>query len=113
MPIPTGFDNQVRHISGSPVGASELNTEIAAMVDDDYYLTDLKFTDEDNAFLLFAKNLDPNVTWGQKVNEVAGNQTALDADKATEEGNGFYPTGVFTSPNGTLFVFYQQLTIMH
>lgn len=113
MPIAPGFDNQIRRVTASPVTAGDLNTEIAARLDDDYYMSDLKFTDADNAFLFFAKNLDPSVTWGQKVNEVAQTQVALDADKATEEGNGFYPTGVFTTPGGTLLVFYQQLTISH
>jgi len=113
MPIPTGFDNTVRHVSGSPVGATEINAELVTQNTADYYMTALVFTGANDAFLLFAKNLDPNVTWGQKVNQVAGNQTALDADKATEEGNGNYPTGVFVTPGGNLLVFYQQLVILH
>lgn len=112
MPIPTGFNNQVRRVTASPVTASDINTEISAMNADDFYMTDLKFTDANNAFLLFAKNLDASITWSQKVNEVTQTQAALDADKATEEADGNYPTGVFVTPGGALLVFYQTLQIV-
>jgi hypothetical protein len=114
MPIPTGFDNKVIRVTASPVTASDLNTEIAAQNGDDFYMTNLMFTDANNAFLLFAKNLGgTGTTWSQKVNEVTQTQAALDADKATEEGNGNFPTGLFVTPGGGLLVFYQQLILLH
>lgn len=112
MPIPTGFDNKIRRVTASPVAASDLNTEIAAQNTAGYWISDIKFTDANNAFLLVAKSFD-TTTWGQKVNLVTQTQAALDADKATEEGNGNYPTGVFVTPGGGLLVLYQQLIFVH
>jgi hypothetical protein len=112
MPIPTGFDNLVRRVTATPVTAADINTEISTQNGAGYWMTSLIFTNADNVFMLFAKNLS-GFTWPQKVNIVAQTQAALDADKATEEANGNYPTGVFATPGGDLIVFYQALVSLH
>jgi len=50
----------------------------------------------------------------QKINEVDYTQAALDADKAAEIVNGFWPTGIFIRPisdedDPTPFIHYQRL----
>ncbi len=108
MPVPPGFDNTVRRVNATPVAASDINTEISTQNTAGYYLTDIKFTDADNAFLLFVKDF-ADTLYPQKVNEVTQTQVALDADKTTEVADGYWPTGVFTTPGGALLVLYQQL----
>lgn len=110
MPIPSGFDNTIRVVTGSPVGATEINAELATQNAAGYWMTSLEFVDANTALLTFVKN---NAAYGytadQKVNQVAANQSAMDADKATEILTGFWPTGTFVTPGGVALVQYQAL----
>jgi hypothetical protein len=111
MPVPAGFDTLVRHITNTPIGASDLNTEIAAKNGDGYSVTDIKFADEDNAALVFVRAGDivPTVP-PQKVNLVTLSQVALDADKAAEQPD-FWPTQVYITPTGaSVFVLYTDFS---
>lgn len=112
MPIPSGFDNTVRHVNATPIAASDINTELTTQNGAGYWCTDIKFSTADDAFLVFVKT--DESTYGypmlQKVNLVTQSQAALDADKATETANGYWPTGVFITPGGDLLVLYNQLT---
>lgn len=108
MPIPLGFDNTVIRVNATPVTAADLNTAISTQNTAEYYVTDIKFTDADNAFLLCAKDLAED-TQLQKVNLVTQTQAAIDADKATEIADGYWPTGVFSTPGYDLLILYQQL----
>lgn len=109
MPTPPGFNNHVRRID-TPTAAN-LNTEIAAQNLAEYWLTDIKFLDEDTAFLLFCKNSQSilGISYNQKVNEVAADQWSIDADKTTEQAIGYWPTGIFPTPGGTLLIGYTHL----
>lgn len=114
MPVYPAFDNLVIRVTGSPIGATELNDEISDQNDTDHWLMDIKFKDENTAYLIFVKTDTTSYgqTVNQKVNEVADSQAAIDSDRTTELGNNYYQTGVFVSPNGTLFVFYSQLVVI-
>jgi hypothetical protein len=110
MPIPPGFDNTIRAVTGSPVGATEINAELATQNAAGYWMTSLEFVDANTALLTFVKNdTIYGYTADQKVNAVAANQSALDADKATETADGYWPTGVFVTPGGVALVQYQAL----
>lgn len=110
MPVPPGFDNTVRLVTGSPVGATEINAELATQNTANYWMTSLEFIDANNALLLFVKQ-DPAyiTTQPQKVNLVTASQAALDADKATETADGYWPTGIFVTPSGATLVLYQLI----
>lgn len=111
MPIPAGFDNTVILVSATPVAASDINTEIAAQNGNDYAVSSMEFIDADNVALLFLKM--DSATYGypldQKVNQVAATQAAIDADKAAEIANGYWPTGIFVTPGDDLLILYQLL----
>lgn len=110
MPIPANFDNTVRVVTGSPVGATEINAELTTQNGAGYWLTSLVFVDANTALLLFVKT-DVIVGYGspQKVNLVAANQAAMDADKVAETPGGYWPTGFYVTPGGDALVQYQQL----
>jgi hypothetical protein len=110
MPIPAGFDNTVRVVSGSPVGATEINAELATQNAAGYLMTSLEFHNAETCLLLFVKS-DPIYGYAidQKVNLVDPDQTSIDADKTTEIALGYWPTGIFVNPSGDLFVGYQLL----
>lgn len=110
MPIPAGFDNKVRLVTGSPITATEINAEIATQNTASYWLTSLEFIDANNALLLFGK-WDAVIGFlaPQKVNLVTATQAALDTDKATETASGYWPTGIFITPGGASLILYQQL----
>lgn len=111
MPIPAGFDNTVRLVTGSPVGASEINAELTTQNAAEYWATSLEFVDANNALLLFGK-FDAaayGYTQAQKVNLVSGSQAAIDADKATETASGWWPTGIFVTPGGAILILYQRI----
>jgi hypothetical protein len=110
MPLITGFDTKVRHVTNTPVGAADLNTEITTQNGNGYACGAIVFTDDNNALLFFTRAGDAPLdqVFPQKVNQVAATQVALDADKATEAGNDYYPTAVFTTPAGLLFVMYSD-----
>lgn len=107
MPTPPGFNNHVRKVAATE---GDINTELAAQNLAEYWATDIKFMDDD-AYMLFCKNQLAlfSETFPQKVNAVANTQAALDADKTTEQAAGYWPTGVFPAPDGTLFILYQKL----
>lgn len=111
MPIPAGFDNTVRLVSAVPITAAALNAEIATQNAAQFWVTDIKFIDDDNATLLFVKTDFGTLGYDaeQKVNNVAVTQGAIDADKAAETPDGYWPTGMFPAPDGTLFILYQLL----
>jgi propanediol dehydratase large subunit len=111
MPIPAGFDNTVRYVNAVPVAAADLNAEIATQNAASFWMTDLKFVDNNNALLLFVKTdfVTLGYTAEQKVNLVALSQAAIDADKATEIAGGYWPTGIFPAPDGRVFILYQLL----
>lgn len=110
MPIPPSFDNTVRVVTGSPVGPTEINSELTTQNAAEYWLTNLEFVDADTALLLFVKNeAIYGYTADQKVNAVAANQSAVDADKAAETSNGWWPTGIFITPGASALILYQQL----
>lgn len=110
MPIPAGFDNIVRLVTGSPVGATELNSEIATQNAAGYWMYGFYFVDANTAVLIFGKyNAAYGYTANQKVNAVAANQAAIDADKATETASGYWPTGLVVTPGGSLMIAYQLL----
>lgn len=115
MPITPTFDNTVVHINNSPIGAANVNATIAIWNAAGYWFTDLKFINASNAVALFVK-MDAiyGYTQPQKVNEVDYDQAALDADKAAEILNGYWPTGIFIRPIGDeidiiVLVHYQLL----
>lgn len=107
MPTPPGFNNHVRKVDANQTA---INDELASKNLDQYWATDIKFI-EDSAYLLFVKNQLAlfGETFNQKVNVVSQSQAALDADKTTEQASGYWPTGIFPAPDGTLFILYQQL----
>lgn len=110
MPIPTGFDNTVRLVTGAPVGASEINSELATQNGAGYWMTALTFIDANTASLLFVKVDTTYVdAQPQKVNAVSANQSAADTDKAAETPDGYWPTGVFATPGGSFLILYQQI----
>ena len=110
MPIPSGFDNMARVVTGGPVGATEINAELATQNAASYWMTSLEFVDANTAVILFGKfNAAYGFTALQKVNAVAANQAAVDADKATEIAGGYWPTGIFVTPGGALLIGYQLL----
>ncbi len=108
MPIPTGFDNKV--VVVNPITASDLNTALSTLNAASYWVTDMRLSDTGDALLLACKTATGggayNYTADQKVNEVLIDQSALDADKATETANGYWPTGIFLDPvtPGSVFV---------
>lgn len=110
MPIPTGFDNKVTYLTASPVAAADLNGVLTTANGAGYWCSDIKFADDNTALMLFGKM---SAIYGysapQKVNEVGLSQGALDADKAAQVLLGYWPTGVFPRPDGTLFVLYQLI----
>lgn len=108
MPVPSGFDTKVRLVSNTPIAASDLNTEISTQNGAGYTMIDLKFLDDDNAFLTFIRAGDPplDAVTPQKIKLVAANQAALDLDNATEQALGYYPLVTYTTPAGLLFVQY-------
>lgn len=101
MPININTDSFVRLVEGSPIGAAEVNAEITTQNAAGYWFSDMKFINSANALLFFVKYhgifLYPQP---QKVNEVDYVQAALDADKAAEILNGYWPTGIFIRPLG-------------
>lgn len=110
MPTPPGFDNKVIRVT-TPTAAN-INTELAAQNLELYWATSIEFLpDESAAFILFCKTATAlfGNPFNQKVNQVAANQAAIDADKAAELPLGFWPTGIFITPGGSLFILYQQL----
>jgi hypothetical protein len=109
MPIPSGFDNMVRLVTGAPISATEINAELATQNAAKYWMTSLEFIDANNAVLLFGRMAEVyGFTALQKVNLVAATQLAIDADKATEIAGGYWPTGLFITPGG-LLILYQLL----
>ena|SRR5687767_3226441 len=108
MPLPTGFDTTIRLVTNTPIGAADLNGEISARNAAGYACGDIKFIDDDNALLFFTRAGDDPLdnVLPQKVNLVAMSQVALDADKATETANDYWPTGFFITPAGLIFVMY-------
>lgn len=113
MAVPIGFDNKIRLVVGSPVGADEINGELATQNAVGYWMTSLEFLGANNCLMLFCKTgAEVPETAPQKVNLVAVSQSAINADKNAEESGGFWPTGVFITPGGDLLVFYQQLAVM-
>ena len=110
MPIPSGFDNMARLVTGSPVGASDINAELATQNAASYWMTSLEFIDANTSVLLFGKfNAAYGYTALQKVNAVTASQAAIDADKATEIAGGYWPTGLFVTHGGALLILYQLL----
>lgn len=110
MPVPPGFDNTVRVVTGSPVGPTEINAELATQNAAGYWMTSLEFVDANTGLLLFVKNdASYGYTADQKVNAVAATQGAMDADKATEILDGYWPTGLFITPGGSALVLYQLI----
>lgn len=110
MPVPPSFDNTVRVVTGSPVGATEINAELTTQNAAGYWLMSMEFVDTDTALLLFGKNdASYGYTADQKVNLVAATQVAMDADKATETFDGYWPTGLFVTPGGDVLVLYQLI----
>lgn len=111
MPVPFGFTNLVRLITGAPISATEINAEIATQNAANYWFTSLEFIDANNAVALFSK-FDATAygyTADQKVNTVAATQVAIDADIAAEVPNGYMPTGLFITPGGSLLILYQLI----
>lgn len=115
MPIPLNFDNTVKLVEGSPITTVECNAMITTMNAAGFWFTDMKFINTANALMLFVK-MDAiyGYTQAQKINEVDYTQAALDADKAAEIINGWWPTGIFIRPIGdeidpTPFIHYQRL----
>lgn len=110
MPIPPNFDNTVRLVSGTPVGVTEINAELATQNTAGYWATSIEFVDADNALILFVKF---DAIFGeaspQKVNAVTVSQAAIDADKVTETALGYWPTGIFVTPGGVALILYQEL----
>lgn len=101
MPIPSAnFDNTVVVVEGSPVGPTEINAMLAIWNANGFWMTSLEFITGAEALLLFVK-FDAaayGYTADQHVNLVDYTQAALDADKAAEIVNGFWPTGIFVTP---------------
>lgn len=116
MPIPTGFDNKV--VVVSPITATDLNTALTTLNAAGYWVTDLRLSTSGDALLLACKTNTGAGAYGytadQKVNLVDIDQTALDADKATETGDGYWPTGIFIDPadDTQVFVLYSQLEVV-
>lgn len=108
MPLPTGFDTKVVHVTNTPVGAADLNAEISSGNAGGYACGAIAFADDDNALLFFTRAGDDPLdnVFPQKVNQVTVSQVAIDADKATEAANDYYPTATFTTPAGLLFIMY-------
>lgn len=114
MPIPTGFDQTTDLVTASPVTASDLNTAIAARNAADYQLVQVVFLGTDVAALLFAKNAAAATiaTIAQLVTQLAApDQAAIDADKAAQTVEGYWPTGVGVFPNGDLLTVYAQIDV--
>lgn len=110
MAGPGFFDNTVIKIAASPIAASDINTELATQNAAGYWMTSLEFIDANNAVALFVKtNTAVTAPVEQKVNLVTATQVALDADKATETADGWWPTGIFVTPGGGLLVLYSLL----
>jgi hypothetical protein len=111
MPIPPGFDNTIVVVTGSPVASGAINAELASRNAAGYWLTSLEFFDNETALLLFVKT-DASAygfTGEQKVNPVTADQSSIDSDKAAETAGGYWPTGMFVTPGGTLWILYQLL----
>lgn len=110
MASPPSFNNTVILVTGSPVGASEINTELTTQNAAGYWMTSMEFVDANNVVLLFVKNNTAIVApRDQKVNAVAVSQAAIDADKATEIAGGWWPTGIFVTPGAALLILYSEL----
>jgi len=111
MPIYPTFNNKIIYITASPVAASDINSVLATQNTAGFWATDIRFTSANDAFILFVKT--NTGAYGdsadQKVNLISGNQAALDADAGIEAGAGYYPTGIFPTPGGSLLVFYTLL----
>lgn len=110
MPIPPGFDNSIFIVTGSPVSSTDVNSEIATRNSSGYWLMSLEFYDNETVLLLFGKQ-DAGI-FGfleQKVNPVTADQASINSDKAAETANGYWPTGMFITPGGTLWILYQLL----
>lgn len=110
MPLPTGFDTKVVLVTNTPVGAADLNAELTAENAAGYACGSIVFTDDDNALMFFTRAGDDPLdnVFPQKVNQVTMSQVAIDADKATEVANDYYPTAIFTTPAGLLFIMYSD-----
>lgn len=110
MPLATGFDTKVRLVTNSPVAAADINAEISTQNAAGYACGSIVFSDDDNALLFFTRAGDAPLdqVFPQKVNLVGLSQAALDADKATETADDWWPTGVFTTPAGLVFVLYSD-----
>lgn len=113
MPVPPGFENRVRVVA-SP-GAVSLNAEINAQAAESFWVSDIKFIpDLSKALMLFTKTVvDPGgyaYDVPQKVNAVSPDQSAIDADIATEAVDHNWPTGIFPYDNTTTFILYSGLT---
>jgi hypothetical protein len=112
MPIPPGFDQNVDLVTGSPITADDLNTAIGTRNAADYNFADVRFLGANKAALLFAKNpaaaTVPTVL--QRVSQLASpDQAAIDAEKAAQIIEGYWPTGVGSFPNEDLLVIYAQI----
>lgn len=102
------FDNKVTIVTATPVTAADLNTAIATLNAAGYWVSFIQFVDANTAALLAILT---NVTaYGnpatQKVNQVAANQAAVDADKTTEAALDYLPTGLSLTPGGALLIIY-------
>jgi hypothetical protein len=102
------YDNKVIIVTGSPVTVSDLNTAIAGANSDQYWVQYVQFIDANTAALL--ANFYNGASFGfdatQKVNQVAANQAAVDADKAAEALNDYMPTGLSLTPGGDFLILY-------
>lgn len=111
MPTPPGFNNTLRLIA--PATLADLNLELATQNAAAYWCTDIRFVDASTAVLLFVHT--DVAAYGypttQKLNLVAATQAVLDADKTTEQGLGYWPTGSVVTPDGELYVLYQLLNV--
>ncbi len=98
----------VRLVTNTPIAAADLNAELTTQNGAGYACGLLVFVDDDNALLHFTRAGDDPLdnVFPQKVNLVGLSQAALDADKATEEADDHWPTGVYTTPAGLVFVMY-------
>lgn len=110
-PLPSGFDNKVRIVTNTPVVAADINAELTAQFALNYWCFNIIFTDADNAFMIFGRFNDLVEGAPQKVNLVAQTQAAIDADKTTQLIDGYYPTGLFATPDGDLLILYSQVAL--
>jgi hypothetical protein len=102
------YDNKVTIVTATPVTVSDLNTAIAALNSDKYWATIIQFIDANTAAILanFFNGASFGYSADQKVNQVAANQSAVDADKAAEALNDYMPTGLSLTPGGDFLILY-------